>query len=159
MLKNILIVFGAFALLSTQISCSNSNNEKKSAAQAYQKSQISGTADNVSENTEKEEFVKIITDKNFKKTIKSGVTMVDFWATWCKPCLMQAPIVEQIAAEMKDQVLVGKMDVDLNPSVPRKFNIANIPTIMIFKDGEMVERFVGLKTKAELTAALEKHLN
>ncbi len=146
------------ALLIIASSCANKNSDKKEAAKGYMKSQTVHYQEEANAEAPSE-HVSIITDKDFKKTIKEGVTLVDFWATWCKPCLMQAPIVEQLAAEMKDQAVIAKMDVDQNPRTPQEFNIANIPTIMIFKDGKMVERFVGIQSKEKLQSAIQKHLD
>ncbi|MBC8344126.1 MAG: thioredoxin [Bacteroidetes bacterium] len=103
-------------------------------------------------------MILIITDKSFDKTINKGITLVDFWATWCRPCLIQAPIIEQIAVEMKDQIKVGKMDVDNNRATPQRFNVMNIPTLILFKDGVVVERIVGLTDKNTLLDYINKHI-
>ena len=102
--------------------------------------------------------VTVITDQNFDKTIKKGVVLVDFWAVWCRPCRMQAPIIEEIAKEYKGKAKMCKLDVDQNKIVSNKYNIVNIPTLMIFKDGKMVEKFVGMQQKAVITAALDKYV-
>lgn len=92
------------------------------------------------------------TDSNFQETAidKGGVTVIDFWAEWCGPCRMIGPIIEELATEYEDQVLVGKVNVDDNPEVSMKFNIRSIPTILILKDGEVVEKQVGVTTKKAL---------
>jgi len=84
--------------------------------------------------------------------------LVDFWAVWCRPCRMQAPIIEEIAKEYKGKAKMCKLDVDQNKIVSNKYNIVNIPTLMIFKDGKMVEKFVGMQQKAVITAALDKYV-
>jgi thioredoxin 1 len=99
-----------------------------------------------------------ITDANFDDTIRSGVTLVDFWATWCPPCRTQGPIVERVAAAYKGKAKVGKLDVDTNKKTARRFEVNAIPTLIIFKDGKMVRKFVGLQQEGELRAALDRQL-
>ena len=82
--------------------------------------------------------------KSFIEAIASGVTLVDFWATWCGPCRMQAPILDSFEAEMGSTVKVGKVDVDEEPDIAQRFNIFSIPTIIVFKDGKEVARTVGV---------------
>ena len=82
--------------------------------------------------------------KSFNEAIASGVTLVDFWATWCGPCRMQAPILDSFEAEMGSTVKVGKVDVDEEPDIAQRFNIFSIPTIIVFKDGKEVARTVGV---------------
>ncbi len=103
----------------------------------------------------------VITDTNFEgEVIKSTKpVLVDFWAVWCGPCQMQGPIVEEIATEFAGKAVVGKMNVDENPSVPQQFGIMSIPTLMIFKDGQVVKQFVGVQSKATLAAELNKLLS
>jgi thioredoxin 1 len=84
--------------------------------------------------------------------------IVDFWAVWCGPCRMVGPIVQEIGEEYGEQVLVGKLDVDHNPAVARKFGIRNIPTILFFKNGEVVDKQVGAVPKQVLVEKLEKLL-
>ena len=82
--------------------------------------------------------------KSFDEAIASGTTLVDFWATWCGPCRMQAPILDSFAAEPGTTVKVGKVDVDEEPGIAARFGIANIPTIIAFRDGKEVGRAVGV---------------
>ena len=100
----------------------------------------------------------VITDANFEhEVVKSDKpVLVDFWAVWCGPCQMQGPIVEEIAKDFAGKAVVGKMNVDENPSVPQQFGIMSIPTLMIFKGGQVVKQFVGVQSKATLAAELSK---
>ncbi len=82
--------------------------------------------------------------KSFNEAIASGTTVVDFWATWCGPCRMQAPILDSFEAEMGAEVKVGKVDVDEEPDIAGRFNIFSIPTIIVFRDGKEVARTVGV---------------
>ena len=99
-----------------------------------------------------------LTDQSFEKVISKGVTLVDFWAPWCAPCRMQGPIVNELADEIDGKANICKMDVDKNKKMAAKYGIRSIPTIMIFKNGEMVKQFVGIKPKATLLKEIEKHL-
>jgi thioredoxin 1 len=100
------------------------------------------------------------TDKNFSETaLAGGVSVVDFWAEWCGPCRLIGPIVDDLATEYEGRVTVGKVNVDDNPEVAMKYGIRSIPTILIIKDGEVVEKHVGTTTKASLAEKIETHLN
>ena len=90
-----------------------------------------------------------ITDENFEtEVLKSDKpVLVDFWATWCGPCRMIAPIIEELAGEYEGKVVIGKMDVDSNQMAPLKYGIRSIPTILIFKGGEMVDTIIGAVSK------------
>ncbi len=94
--------------------------------------------------------VLTVTDNDFDKTIKKGITMVDFWAVWCGPCRRQGPIVEEIANEVGKKIKIGKLDVDNNKVTSNTYNVRNIPTLIIFKDGKEVKRLVGLQDKQTL---------
>ncbi len=85
--------------------------------------------------------------------------LVDFWADWCQPCHMVAPIVEQLAEDFAGRITVAKVDTDANRDLSLEYAINSIPTLLLFTDGEIVERFVGVRTKAEYTEALEARLN
>jgi len=100
------------------------------------------------------------TDANFKKEVldKEGVAVVDFWAEWCGPCRMIAPIIEELSNEMEGKVKVGKLDVDSNPEVATKYGIRSIPTILILKNGEVVEKQVGVTTKDSLKGMIDKQI-
>ena len=102
--------------------------------------------------------LKTLTDSNFDQEIKSGVVLVDFWAEWCGPCRRIAPIVEQLAGEYEGRATVGKLNVDENPSVPGRFMIRGIPTLLLFKDGQLAETLVGLAPKEEIARLIDKHV-
>ena len=102
--------------------------------------------------------LKILTDSNFDMEIKTGVTLVDFWAEWCGPCRRIAPIVEELAGTYDGRASVAKMNVDENPSVPGRFMIRGIPTLLLFKDGQLADTLVGLVPKEDIARMIEKHL-
>ncbi len=101
-----------------------------------------------------------ITDANFASEIEetSGLALVDFWAVWCGPCRMVAPIVEQLASEYAGQLKVGKLDVDSNYQTATRFNIRSIPSILFFKDGQVVDQIVGAVPKPVLERKIQEHL-
>lgn len=102
-----------------------------------------------------------MTDANFEaEVLKTEVpVLVDFWAVWCGPCKMIAPIVEELANEYQGKLKVGKVDVDNNQQVAMKFGIRSIPTLLVFKGGKVVEQIVGAVPKRALVDKLSKHLN
>lgn len=104
------------------------------------------------------EVVREFTDSNFEdEVIKSDKpVLVDFWAEWCTPCRMLAPIIEELAGQYKDKVKVGKVDTDANRDTAMKFNISAVPTIILFQKGQVVRKFVGVTPKQEFEAELEK---
>ena len=83
--------------------------------------------------------------------------IVDFWATWCSPCLTQGPIVEELAEEIGEKAIIAKLDVDENQDIAGEYGVMSIPTLLIFKDGEVVDQLVGVHQKQDLIAAIEKH--
>ena len=102
--------------------------------------------------------LKTFTDSNFDQEIKTGVTLVDFWAEWCGPCRRIGPIVAELAGELDGRASVGKLNVDENPSVPGRFMIRGIPTLLVFKDGQLADTLVGLAPKEDIKRMVEKHL-
>ena len=100
----------------------------------------------------------VLNEDNFDNTVANGLVLVDFWATWCGPCKMLAPTIDAIATEYKDRVVVGKVDVDESEAIARRFGIMSIPTLFLFKDGEVVEKLVGYRLKMELEQLLNKYI-
>ncbi|MBL1228529.1 thioredoxin [Enterococcus sp. BWB1-3] len=103
-------------------------------------------------------MTEAITDKTFAAETADGLVLIDFWAEWCGPCRMQAPILDQLAADYEDELKIVKMDVDENPETPGSFGILSIPTLMLKKDGEVVERLVGVHSKEQLADVVGKYL-
>ncbi|MDT7836676.1 thioredoxin TrxA [Aquabacterium sp. OR-4] len=106
------------------------------------------------------ELIKHTTDASFEADVLQSGTpvLVDYWAEWCGPCKMIAPILDEAAKEYGARLQVAKMNVDENREVPAKFGIRGIPTLMLFKDGQLAATKVGAMTKAQLTAFIEPHL-
>jgi len=102
-------------------------------------------------------MVQAITDKDFSQETDKGVVLTDFWATWCGPCRMQSPVVEQLAEDYDGEVKFTKMDVDANPATAQSFGIMSIPTLLAKKDGEVVETLVGYHTKDQLDQVLKQY--
>ena len=100
-----------------------------------------------------------INSQNFEALIASGQpVVVDFWATWCGPCQMVGPFIEELAHEYEVRVIVGKCDVDQDSDLPGQFNVRNIPTILFFKGGQLAKKLVGAQSKEVLKAAIEELL-
>ncbi len=97
-----------------------------------------------------------LTDKNFDHQTKNRVVLVDFWAEWCMPCRMMAPVLNDLAGDLNGNAYVGKVDVEQNRELAQKHNIRNIPTMVLFKNGKEVNRFVGVKTKDFLKSQIQK---
>ena len=102
-----------------------------------------------------------VTEANFQKEVLESTepVLIDFWAEWCTPCKMIGPLVEQIADEYKGKVRVGKLDADANPDVLMRYNVMGIPTLMLFKGGEAVERITGYQPKEKITSKLVPHIS
>ena len=101
-----------------------------------------------------------VTDATFENDVLNSETpvLVDFWAEWCGPCKMIAPILDELTTEMDGQIVIGKLDVDENPSTAMSYGVMSIPTLLLFKDGEPVERIVGYQPKPQLVGKLQPHL-
>ena len=99
-----------------------------------------------------------LNQQNFDEITSKGVVLVDFWATWCGPCKMMAPNVEEIATEYKGKVTVGKVDVDECQELATRFGIMSIPTLIVFKDGEKKEVLVGYRLKMQIAQVLDKYI-
>ncbi len=100
-----------------------------------------------------------ITDSNFKEIVKNGgLVVVDCWAAWCAPCYMIAPIMEELAKDYAGKILFGKLDVDSNRKTPLEYQIMSIPTILVFKDGELVDRIIGAMPRRLLEQRITQHL-
>ena len=99
----------------------------------------------------------VLTEQNFEAEVfQSPVpVLVDFWATWCGPCRMLAPVLEELAAEYDGRVVIGKVNVDEQPGLANAFGIQSIPTVMLFKDGKLAETVIGFRPKAQYVALLE----
>lgn len=92
-----------------------------------------------------------VTDSTFTQFIQSDKpVLIDFWATWCGPCKMMAPVLEEVAEEYKEEMIVGKLDVDENPETTQQFGIMSIPTLLVFQNGTVVKQIIGYKPKVQL---------
>jgi thioredoxin 1 len=147
------IVFLIFAsvLIGSNLCCTGhaSNNEQNTSTNADESSSTS---------TPTAGAVLKLTESTFDTQINTGVVLVDFWATWCKPCRLQGPVIEEVSKEMTGKVTVGKLDIDESPSIANRYNVESIPTMIIFKDGKVVGQFVGVTDKEIIVSALNKQL-
>ena len=100
----------------------------------------------------------VLTEKNFDEQVGSGVALVDFWAPWCGPCRALTPTIDDIAAEMNGRAVIGKVNVDEEQGLAAKYNIAAIPAVLLFKDGELQKQMVGLQSKEILVEKIEELL-
>ena len=107
------------------------------------------------------QFVTAVSDAEFEKEVLQSETpvLVDFWAAWCGPCRAIAPIVEELAGEYQGKVTIGKMDVDRNGATPMRYKVTGIPTLLVFKNGQVVEQLVGYRSKDDIQKALDRHVS
>lgn len=98
-----------------------------------------------------------VNDAGFKEEVGSKLTLVDFWAPWCGPCKMIAPILEELAPEIEGKANIAKLNVDDNQATASEYEVMSIPTLILFKDGEPVDKVVGFQPKEQLAALIEKH--
>lgn len=107
------------------------------------------------------EFVKDVSDSSFENDVlqSSKPVLVDFWAQWCTPCRMLAPTVEAVAQQFRDTANVVKLNVDDNPSTAQRYGIKGIPTLILFREGKEVERFVGATSKESITRMIDKYVS
>jgi len=103
--------------------------------------------------------VKTLSDSNFDESIKQGVVLVDLWAEWCGPCRRLAPTVDALASEYDGRATVAKLNIDENPDTPSKYRVLGIPTLLVFKDGELADTLVGLRANEEIASTLDRHLS
>ena len=104
-------------------------------------------------------MVQHFTSETFEKAIAGDqAVLVDFWATWCGPCRMIAPVIEEVAAEFDGRAVVGKVDVDEEPALAQRFGVMSIPTLIVLKGGKVVEQAVGARGRADVAAMISRHL-
>jgi thioredoxin 1 len=99
-----------------------------------------------------------LTESNFDDTISKGVTLVDFWAPWCGPCRMIAPVIEELAHDFKDKANICKVNTDENQDIAVKYGVRSIPTILFFKNGELVDQIVGAQSKQKFADKINSYL-
>jgi thioredoxin 1 len=112
------------------------------------------------EGTSMSEMIKHVSDTTFDKDVlqSANPVLVDFWAEWCGPCKMFAPVLDEVARAYEGKLTVAKLDIDANPATPGKFGIRGIPTVILYKDGQVHAQKVGALTKSQLTAFIDSHL-
>ena len=108
-------------------------------------------------NIENSNKIKVLNTKNFKTQTRSGLVLVDFWAPWCGPCKMMSPVLNDVAEEMDGEVVIGKLNVDHNQPIAKKYKVRSVPTLVLYENGQEIDRFVGVKNKKFLLKELRKY--
>jgi thioredoxin 1 len=103
------------------------------------------------------ENIKVLSNKNFKAVTSKGLVLVDFWAAWCGPCKLMGPVMNEVAEEAGDQATVAKLNVDHNQDLAQRYKVRSIPTLILFKDGKEINRYVGVKQKKFLLAEIARY--
>jgi len=103
-------------------------------------------------------YITDLNSDNFQEKTKSGFVLVDIMADWCQPCKALSPIIDEISSEFGQSVLVGKMDADKNMDLVKSLGVRNIPTVLLYKDGKIVDRFSGLKSKSDIINLIQPHI-
>ena len=98
-----------------------------------------------------------VNDQNFKEEVGSGIKLVDFWEPWCGPCKMIAPVLEEVAQDVEGKADIAKLNVDDNQATASEYEVMSIPTLILFKDGQPVDKVVGFQPKEQLVSLIEKH--
>ena len=104
------------------------------------------------------ELVKELTSSEFDSFSRKGLVLIDFYADWCMPCVMMAPVLEETANKFKGKIMIGKINVEESPDVAQKFGVSSLPTIIILKEGEVIDKFMGAISEEELEEKLKEHL-
>jgi thioredoxin 1 len=139
----------------------SSSNESSSTANTIDTTPVTKTAETKPEKTLAGPSAPVeINDASFDNMVLKSdkIVLVDFWATWCKPCLMIAPIMKELATEYAGKVVIGKLDVDKNPKTAQKYQISAIPMVMVFKNGKLVDKLMGALPKSEYKTKIDKVL-
>ncbi len=147
------ILITASAMLAVIVIYEDTHGNASSPASSTEK--MISTKVRASENTT---GVIILTDNSFDEKIKKGLALVDFWAVWCRPCRIQAPILDEVSALMNGKAMIGKLDIDQNPKIRDRYFIQSIPTMLLFKDGKVVKTFVGVTSKEVIVAEINKYI-
>jgi len=167
LLKPFLFAIFTLGIVFAIISCTSAESNKTSHIKLSEGNNELKDDDLISENPLLEEEIvpeviiekaTDLTDLDFYNVINKGVTLVDFWAAWCAPCRIQGPIVDEVAKEMGTKANVTKLNVDHFNTISMSYDVRNIPTIIIFKDGKAIERFVGVQNKDFLIQKLNAHI-
>jgi thioredoxin 1 len=101
--------------------------------------------------------IRVLTEQNFQNQIKSGLTLVDFWAEWCMPCKIMIPVLNGVAEEVNEETTIGKINIEQHQSVAAKYNVRSIPTMILFKNGKEFKRYVGVKSKEFLVNQIKQY--